>query len=357
MRVAVDARHIGGGRGIARYLDSMLAELALLPGDTEWLAVVPAGAVDRLPAGITPVRAPRTGRLANASAALTGRPRLDRIAGGADAVWIPAPAPVAWSAGVSAVLTVHDISWEARPQDFTAYERLWHSVARPRRLASRAYAVACVSEATRDEMLAAGWPVEPARTEVIPEAPMLNAQPGAQTSQGRYLLYVGALEPRKGIDVLAAAMGRARSHGLMLPLVVVGDGRERHLLERIENVRFESPSADAELAGLYAGAAALVLPSRLEGFGLPPVEAAAFGVPTVASDLPVLRETLGEGFLAVPPDDPLALGDVLFSVATDSALRDRTGLEAQAAVSRLSWARSAERLCELLHQSVSKARS
>lgn len=330
----------------------MLTELARLPGDTEWLAVVAAGSENLVPEGISAVHAPPGGRFANASAALAGRPRLDRVAGGADAVWVPAPAPVAWSRGVPAVLTVHDVSWEARPQDFTSYERLWHAAARPRRLAARASAVACVSEATRDAILAAGWPVEPGRTRVIREAPMLDAGPREEPTPGRYLLFVGALEPRKGIDVLAGAMRRARSHGLVLPLVVVGEGRDRHLLERVGNVRFESPADDQGLAGLYAGAAALVLPSRLEGFGLPPVEAAAFGVPTVASDLPVLRETLGEGFVPVPVDDPDALGHALFSVSTDSALRDRIGAKAQAAASRLSWARSAELLHQLLLDSV-----
>ena len=356
MRIAVDARHLGGGRGIARYLESMLTELARLPGGTEWVAVVPAGSGRRLPEGITAVRAPLGGRMANASAAATGRPRLDRIAGGADAVWIPAPAPVAWTPDIPAVLTVHDISWEERPQDFTSYERLWHTAARPRRLAARASAVVCVSEATRDAILAAGWPVKPGRTRVIREAPMLDAGPRTEPARGRYLLFVGALEPRKGIDLLADAMRRARSHGLMLPLVVVGEGRDRHLLERVGNVRFQSPADDQVLAALYAGATALVLPSRLEGFGLPPVEAAAFGVPTVATDLPVLRENLKEGFIPVPVNDPEALGQALFSVSTDSALRDRIGTEAQAAASRLSWARSAELLHQMLLESVSKER-
>lgn len=352
MRVAVDARHLGRGRGIARYLDSMLTELAALPGDTEWLAVVAAGEEERLPAGIRAVRAPRIARVAHASAALLGYPRIDRIAGGADAVWIPAPVPVAWSPGVPAVLTVHDISWETRPQDFTPYERLWHAVARPRRLAGRASAVACVSGATRDQLFEADWPIEPEHTTVITEAPLSETRPERRRDQGRYLLYVGALEPRKGIDVLAAALARARSHGLMLPLVVVGDGRERHRLERIGGVRFEAARDDGELADLYAGAVALVLPSRLEGFGLPPVEAAAFGVPTIASDLPVLRETLRDGFVAVPPEDPDALGDEIFAVATDSARRDRVGDEAKGAVARLSWARSAERLHRLLAELV-----
>lgn len=350
MRVAVDARHLGRGRGIARYLESMLKGLANQPGDTEWLAVVPAGAADRLPAGIEAVLAPRPARLANASSAVVGLPRLDRAAGGADAVWIPAPAPVAWSAAVPSVLTVHDVSWEERPSDFTPYERSWHAIARPRRLAARASAVACVSRATRDAMLASGWPVDPTDIVVIPEAPL--AAPDASVppppADGRYLLYVGALEPRKGIDILCGALRRARQRGLELPLVVVGEGRERRRLEGLEGVRFRTVPSDSELADIYSEATALIQPSWLEGFGLPPVEAAAFGVPTVASDLPVFRENLPDAFVAVPPGDVSALGEAIFSIATDTAQRNRVGQSAQAAVTGLSWNRSAGQLLELI---------
>jgi len=352
MRVAVDARHLGRGRGIARYLEAMLGALAGRHGEAEWVAVVPDGGATDLPEGVTAVESRAPARLSNACAALLGRPRLDVIAGGADVVWIPAPAPVAWSSGVPAVLTVHDISWEERPSDFTPYERAWHAAARPRRLAARAARVACVSEATHEAILGAGWPVAPGQTVVIPEAPTLVPSPATEASQppepGRYLLFVGALEPRKGIEALAAGLAEARLLGLELPLVVVGDGRLRGRLAPLPGVRLVSGADDAQLTRLYAGATALVAPSMLEGFGLPPVEAAAFGVPSVASDLPALRESLGQAFLAVPPGDSAALGEAMFSISTDLALRNRLGEQARERVGRLSWARSADRLFSLL---------
>jgi len=356
MRVAVDARHMGRGRGIARYLESMLGELARRHAEVEWLAVVPGAGTAGLPPTVREVAARGPARLSNASSALLGRPRLDRVAGGADLVWIPAPAPVSWSAGTPAVLTIHDISWEERPGDFTAYERAWHAAARPRRLASRATRVVCVSEATRDAVLSAGWPVRPQDLAVIPEAPMAVPAPAAGVEPGRYLLFVGALEPRKGIETLAEGLAAARRHGLELPLVVVGDGRLRGLLEGLPGIRLVPGAGDEELAGLYAGATALVLPSWLEGFALPPVEAAGFGVPTVASDLPVIRETLGEAFLPVPPGDAAALGEAIFSVATDLALRNRIGEEARREVAQLSWAAGAQRLFELFDEAIAEAR-
>lgn len=356
MRVAVDARHLGRGRGVARYLESMLAALAAGHPEADWVAVVARGQEELLPPGVRAAQGILPAQVANAAAALFGHPRLDRLAGGADVVWIPAPAPVAWSREVPAVLTIHDISWEQRPADFTAYERAWHAAARPRRLAHRARRVVCVSEGTREAMLAAGWPLGDAGAEVIPEAPALASPGTPPADRRRYLLYVGALEPRKGIETLAQAIPVARSHGLALPLMVVGEGRLSGLLSGLPGVEMVGQVTDAELARIYAGATALVLPSLLEGFGLPPVEAAACGVPTVASDLPVLREFLGEAFLAVPPGDPVRLGDALFRVSTDSALRNRIGVAAQEAVAGLSWEASADRLFAILRE-VSESRS
>ena len=326
----------------------MLAGLASRHPGAEWIAV---GAPDRgrsLPPGVAAAGSGLPRRLANAGSAVAGRPRIDRLAGGADVVWIPAPAPVAWSAGVPAVMTVHDIAWEQRPGDFTPYERAWHAAARPRRLARRCSRIACVSEATRQAILSAGWPVEKSRTEVIPEAPAVIPGASPAGEGGRHLLYVGALEPRKGIEALAGALPVARAHGLTLGLVVVGEGRMAGMLAGQPGVQLVGQVDDEALASLYAGATALVFPSLLEGFGLPPVEAAAFGVPTVGSDLPAVRELLGDAFLATAPGDARELGDALFRVATDTALRDRLGSAAREAVSGFSWADAADRLYDLL---------
>ena len=69
---------------------------------------------------------PLPARVLFGAAALARRPRLDALLGGCDVVWAPAPAPLAVGA-TPFVLTVHDRSWEERPQDFTRYERLWHA--------------------------------------------------------------------------------------------------------------------------------------------------------------------------------------------------------------------------------------
>ena len=120
MRVAVDGRALRPGtaraRGVARYLRSLLDRLERDERDDQYVLVDP-------------------GRARLATAALTGRPRLDRLAGGCDVVWLPAPAPAAVSPETPYVLTVHDLSFEHSPREYPLYDRAWHRLARPARLA------------------------------------------------------------------------------------------------------------------------------------------------------------------------------------------------------------------------------
>jgi len=295
------------------------------------------------PAGVRLVRHRLPGRALFGAAAVARRPRLDRLLGGVDVVWAPAPAPLAVSRGVPLVVTVHDRSFEERPGDFTPYERLWHRLARPRALARRAAAVVCDAEAGRAD-LARAWGVE---ATVVSPGP-LTTPPAGPDGAAPYLLFVGALEPRKAPDVLADAYARARADGLRADLVVVGDGRVPIAGPGV--VRRPAPAGDAALAALYAGALAVVAPSWLEGFGLPPVEAAALGTPSVVSDLPVFAETLGDGALRVPPGDPAALATALTRVAGDAALRERLGAAARAAAARYDWTRAAHALHAVLER-------
>src|SRR3954469_2279021 len=158
MRIAVDARALRSGRGIARWVNGLLGALAEVRPDDEWIAVVPGREPPpAVAAGVALVRPRLPSRVVWGAAALARRPRLVDLAGGADACWIPAPAPVA--IGAPYVLSVHDRSWERRPADFTLYERAWHAAARPRALARAAGAVTAVSWAMADDIRAA-WGVE-----------------------------------------------------------------------------------------------------------------------------------------------------------------------------------------------------
>src|SRR4051812_28947720 len=332
MKVGVDARALLAGRGVARFTRGLLAALAEGHGDDEWLAFVPGRTpVAAVHPRVTLVRHRLGGRALFGAAAIARRPTLAGLLGGIDVAWLPAPAPVA--PGAPYVLTVHDRSWERRPRDFSAYERAWHRLARPRALARAAAAVTADSHAVATELRAA-WDVQ---ATVV--SPGVDGGPSASPARGsvaagRYLLFVGARDPRKGLEVAIAAHERARAHGLDAELVVVGDG-----LRRVD---------DSELAALYAGAIAVVAPSYLEGFGLVALEAAVHGTPAVVSDLPCFAETLGDAALRVPVGDPGALADALRRIAGDDALRARLGAAARERAALYTWERAAAALHPLL---------
>jgi glycosyltransferase involved in cell wall biosynthesis len=326
-----------------------VATLAAAFPEDEWRVLVPgrgpaplADSVAR--AGAEARRHAAPSRILHGVGTLTGRPRLDRLLGvDVDVVWAPAPAPLALGPRTPFVLTVHDLAWEERPGDFTRYERAWHRLASPQRLARRAARVIAVSRATA-AAATASWALDPERVVTIRSGPGRPPAGGAVAAlpplPDRYLLFVGALEPRKGIDVLAAAFADARARGLDAELVVVGEGRLAGALGG-PGVRVLGRVGDAELDALEAGALALVLPSHIEGFGFTPLEALSRGTPALVSDLPALRETLGDGARYVAPGDAPALADALLELAGDDALRASLARAGAARVAELSWERAA----------------
>ncbi len=368
VRVGVDARGLAGSRGVTRYTHALLQALAREYPEDEWRLFVPGhtplpalGDLGRLP-NVSVRRHPLPGRLLFGAAAIARRPRLDRLIGGSpDVIWAPTIAPVALSAGVPFVLTVQDLSFELRPQDFTPYERLWHRLARPRALARRAGLVVVLAPPTRDQLIDR-WGLDPERVRVV--APGVHRPPPPVDPRGTlqrfglvpggYLLAVGALEPRKAPMLLARAFARARQEGLGCELVFAGDGRLGTELAA-PGVRRVGRVSDAELDALYAGALALVVPSLLEGYGLHVREALARGVPAVVSDLPVFGPELSDAVLRVPAGDEAALADALRRITCEEGLRRAMARAGEAAVAGLTWSVAARQTRAVLVQACAAA--
>ncbi len=117
------------------------------------------------------------------------------------------------------------------------------------------------------------------------------------------------------------------------------DGRDG--LARKEAVRFLDYVPLDEMPALYSAADALVFPSFYEGFGVPPLEAMRCGTPAVVSDIPVLREVMGDAVIFVDPRDPGSIADGMKRVLTDPALAAEMARRGAARAELYTWDRSA----------------
>jgi glycosyltransferase involved in cell wall biosynthesis len=180
--------------------------------------------------------------------------------------------------------------------------------------------------------------------------------PGAETRRARerfgltrpYVLAVGTASARKDIDALEAPAAALRERGI--ELVVAGSTRGYLRGGGSGRLRRLGYVPDDLMPGLYAGARALAMPSRYEGFGLPCLEAMASGTPVVAAPRAALPETCGGAALMA---EPPALTDALLSAASDGDVRAQLIPAGLARAAQLPWSRTAEltdaAIAELLH--------
>jgi glycosyltransferase involved in cell wall biosynthesis len=229
----------------------------------------------------------------------------------------------------ASVVTLHDLHFEHEPSVMGFVDRLTFKVVVPR-AAKRAHHVIAVSERTKRDAVAL-YGIRPEQVTVIPHGVDPSFSPG-DGPRGGYLLFVGAVQARK--SPLTAADAAA---AVGLPLVVAGPEKEPGLVRELRGrgVEVRGWVGRTELVELYRGAAALLLPSRYEGFGLPVLEAMACGVPVVLSDDVALREVAGDA--GVYADDGDFTGAVRRAVA-DRARYAAAGVER---ASGFTWERTA----------------
>ncbi len=237
------------------------------------------------------------------------------------------------------VVYVHDAAPFREPAWFGRAYGAWHRTAL-RRICTGARLVLVPSEFVARELeQLVGLPG--ARVRVAPPGVDDRFTPGAGAASaapaGPYVLAVGTAGARKNLSILDRIAPALHAAGL--ETVVAGSARGYLRQERV-GVRSLGYVAEAELPGLYAGAAALAMPSLYEGFGLPCVEAMACGTPVVASDRAALPEACGGAALLADPDDPDSFADALLRAAGPD--RERLRAAGLQRVRSLTWDRTAE---------------
>lgn len=358
---------VPGGTG--RYTGELLRALAKTAPDDWTVTSVVCRRSDVRPAVIDGVNGPRVlpvPRKALLAAWQAGVPYWP----GGDAVHAPTPfapprKPVAgkYAKGTLAV-TVHDTVPWTHPHTLTPRGANWHRSMVTRAM-RRADVVVVPTQSVADDLRR--YVPGTSSVRVIPHgvAEVFNAAEDAQVRvdvshlnlPNRYVLAVGNLEPRKGLDVLIDAVAQLHRNTMFAPhLLLVGQSAKmgtdpaalaaEHGLAP-DTVRVFSKLTDLELAEVMRRSAVLAAPSHAEGFGLPVLEAMAAGVPVVHSDAPALVEVAGGAGVRVRRGDATALSDALCDLLGDPLWSAQLAAAGRRRAAEFTWTSAAEAMWQL----------
>ncbi|MBN1426223.1 glycosyltransferase family 4 protein [Candidatus Fermentibacteria bacterium] len=180
-------------------------------------------------------------------------------------------------------------------------------------------------------------------------SPQLGVDGPAFAPGWPYALCVGSAGPGKNVPMVLEGWHRARRQWKDVHLVLVGASRERFRELRsamdphdVPAVHRAAPVGYAQLGGLYRGATMLLIPSLVEGFGLPAFEAMACGCPVItATDTP-MADMAGDAALVVDPHSPDMLAEAIVGLRADPALRRRLIAEGRRIAATYTWDRTAD---------------
>ncbi len=370
MRIGFDLRpFLRQETGVGVYFRNLLRELAGLDRDNEYF-LLSASWKDRFPPARLPafakmrfrdVRLPV--RVLNFLWYRLGRPKLDSFFG-TKLDLTHSPVPLFLPGGGKKVITVCDLFFLEQPAlaDKQARRTFAASVGRA---VQRADAVITISEYSRAvilEKLAA----DPNKVRAIPLGldPVYFEEPAAEELAatrrsldlpGRFLLFVGAFEPRKNLAGLVEALGVIHRRSEPIPLVIAGrrGGDYENVLERIrrsgleDKIRLMGYVPEPELRRLYRLAEVFIFPSLAEGFGLPILEAMASGLPVAASRTSAMPEVGGEAALYFDPSQPEDMAAAVGKLLEDEGLRRRLIAAGRTRARAFSWQATARRTLDL----------
>lgn len=293
--------------------------------------------------------------------ALFGRPKLDKIVGPVDIFWSPhLNFSNFGSSATCKILTVHDLSFLRYPEFFTHRKNFWHRFLRLKKLIAQYDLIVAISENTKQDLIdLLGVPAKKIRviySGLNQDSLVLSSEEARDFRVkndlgGHFILYLGAIEPRKNVQGLIEAYERLRDKRLDLAnyhLVLAGarGWKNKSIYRQAatslyrDDIKFLGYVSRAERNWLYQQATIFVYPSYYEGFGFPPLEAMGQGRPTITSDASSIPEVVGDAALTVNPYSVIDLSQAMEILLEDESLRAYFSKRGQARVSFFSWSQT-----------------
>ncbi len=270
-----------------------------------------------------------------------------------------------WGGGAPVALVVHHLFGSAafKEASFPVAAATW-LLELPVSRVFRSVPTAAVSPSTADDLVRRGIPQS--AIEIIPngvDLELLSPSVSQQRFSEPTLLYLGRLKRYKRIDLVLRAVASLLQRGISCRFLVAGRGDDQPRLEGLrdsldimENVEFLGFVSEAEKGELLRKTWINVITSVKEGWGISNLEAAACGTPTVASDVPGLRDSVVDGqtgFL-VPHGDVEILSQRIEELLEDEGMRARLGKGARSFAEGFSWDASARSMERFLQERVVK---
>ncbi|MEI8361085.1 MAG: glycosyltransferase family 1 protein [bacterium] len=296
-----------------------------------------------------------------------GRPFFDQLLGGVDLFYMPHINFYGLSPKSKLVLTVHDLSFLRYPEFFSFRKNFWHHHLNLKKLLNRAEMIIAISENTKKDIVEI-FDINPLKVKVIYSGLNKKNKPliidagktvafkNKYQLASKYLLYLGTVEPRKNIDSLIYAFDQyKRSWPSALQLVIAGgDGWKFDTIMKAFNnspnkkdIIFIGYVNEDDKQLLYNLAELFVFPSYYEGFGFPPLEAMACGVPTIASNASSLPEILGDAALYVSPYSVIEIAKAIESVLNSEKLLTSLINQGLDQASKFTWQNTSAQYLEI----------
>lgn len=311
-------------------------------------------------------------------------PKINKFLGDIDIFFSPHFLPVSLSKNCRRVITFHDLSFKHHPHFFSQSRKLWHFLTFPKSQAKKADKIFADSESTKEDLVDI-YKINPKKIEVIYLGISEDFRPVEKNNlklikvrkkyklPENFVLYFGTIEPRKNLILLISAfeilkekflapgakiswkglegtVSRKENIFTDLKLVIAGvkGWLYKDILNKVNNSKFKNDIIftglidDKDKPYLYNLASAFVYPSFFEGFGFPPLEAMACGVPTIVSNASSLSEVVGSGAIMIDPYNIDELSFAIIRVLEDNELRENLIKKGLKQAKKFNWDTTAE---------------
>jgi len=302
-------------------------------------------------------------------------PTINIMLGGIDILFFPNLNFLSLGHKTKLAATIHDLSFERLPETFSWKRRLWHAFVNPKKICQRADRIIAVSDSTKNDIVEV-YKIAPEKIITLPSGLNTDFKLISRNDEKmlavkekydlpyKFILHLGTVEPRKNIGSLVKAYEALQNWAAKNKqeeiekyfLVVAGQSGWlgealawqikkspwREKIITIDYVEAEDKLYFLNLASLF------VYPSFFEGFGFPPLEAMACGVPVIASNNSSLPEIIGNAGILIDPDRPEEIFEAMKQILTNKELWNKLHESGLKQAKNFSWPKTAQEFLKII---------